>query len=100
MVDPGGMRFSLFDASNSVLKLNSWIIVSNRSSNSLKNLRALCLREENDECWGCRKSGSRNGGRVILQTGLRSTRHRLRLGYAASYKYTVRFHNHRHLDRF
>jgi hypothetical protein len=55
--------------------------VSNRSSNSPKNLRALCLREENDECWGCRKSGSRNGGRVILQTGLRSTRHRL--GYAA-----------------
>ena len=32
---------------------------------------------------GCRESGSRNGGRVILQTGLRSTRHRLRLGYAA-----------------
>ena len=40
--------------------------------------------------------GPRSGARVILQTGLRSTRHRFPLGYAA---YTVRFHNHSYLHR-
>jgi hypothetical protein len=52
MVDPAGDAiFPVRRIYNSVLKLKSWIIVSNRSSNSLKNLRALCLGQ-NGECWG------------------------------------------------
>ena len=41
------------------------------------------------------ESGSRNGGRVILQID----KAQAPAGLAASYMSTVKFHNHIHLDR-
>ena len=71
--------------------------MSNRSSNSLKNLRALCLGK-NGKCWSILRADLEMKDMLSYRL-VEIDKAEAPTGLAASDMSTVKFHNHSHLDR-